>query len=77
MPSSGMWRHVDLLLTDVSGERVSRWLPLAQADFSTLKMEAIRSPKRWLTQDLSGPTSYKMAFFIVTSVKTSIIHMEY
>jgi hypothetical protein len=51
MPSTGMWRHVDLVWTDVSEEctasvfRVEN--PRArnhrELDFSTLKMEAIRS----------------------------------
>jgi hypothetical protein len=33
-------------------------------DFSTLKMEAICSPKRQLTQDLHSATSQKTTFFI-------------
>jgi hypothetical protein len=41
------------------------------ADFSTLMMEVIRSPKRRYTQDLQGATSQKTAFFIVTAMKTS------
>jgi hypothetical protein len=41
------------------------------ADSPTLKMVAIRSPKRRFTQDLHGATSQKRAFFIVTAVKTS------
>jgi hypothetical protein len=50
MPSSGMWRRVDLVWTDVSEERIASIFGLATshagsslADFSTLKMEAIRS----------------------------------
>jgi hypothetical protein len=41
------------------------------ADFSTLKMEAIRSFETSFTQDLHSVTSQKTAFFIVTGVKTS------
>jgi hypothetical protein len=56
---------------------VSRWLetePPAQAgsslvDFSPLKMEAIRSPKRRFTH-LHGATSQKTAFFTQHSVRT-------
>jgi hypothetical protein len=67
MPSPGLWRHVDLMWTDVSDERtasifsveksasdVPAWASVCRlkppahagssfADFSTLKMEAIRS----------------------------------
>jgi hypothetical protein len=39
---------------------------------SILKMEATRSPKRRFIVNSHGATSQKMAFFIVTSVKTSI-----
>jgi hypothetical protein len=50
MPSSGIWRPVDLVWTDVSEERIAR-LSLQPpvhagslfAEFSTLKMEAVRS----------------------------------
>jgi hypothetical protein len=41
------------------------------ADFSALKMEAIRSSETSFTQDLHGATSKMMAFFMVTAVKTS------
>jgi hypothetical protein len=57
------------------------------ADFSTLKMEAIRSPKRRFTQDLHGATSQKTAFFddniyffaryIVTNIITVITDAAY
>jgi hypothetical protein len=45
MPSSGIWRRVDIVLTDVSEQRLQ---PPAHADssltdFSALKMEATRS----------------------------------
>jgi hypothetical protein len=48
MPSSGMWRRIDLVWTDVSEERIASMQPRAHpgsslADFPTLKMEAIRS----------------------------------
>jgi hypothetical protein len=51
MPSSGMWRRVDLMWTDVSEERIVSIFSLqppahagsSLADFSTLKMETIRS----------------------------------
>jgi hypothetical protein len=57
MTSSGMWRHVDLVWTDVSEEHI----------ISILRVEkSVR-----FTQDLHSTTSQKMAFFIVTAVKTS------
>jgi hypothetical protein len=37
-----MWRHVDLVWTDVSEERIAH-AGSSLADFSTLKMDAIRS----------------------------------
>jgi hypothetical protein len=58
--SSGMWRHIDIVLTDVSEERITSIFRVEDkqtfapahagsfADFflsSTLKMEAIRSSK--------------------------------
>jgi hypothetical protein len=49
MPSSGMWRRVDLVWIDVSEEsiasifRVEKSAGSSFADFSTLKMKAIRS----------------------------------
>jgi hypothetical protein len=51
----------------------SRWF-LARGFFffsSTLKMEAIRFPKRRFIQYLHYATSQKTAFFIVTAAKTS------
>jgi hypothetical protein len=76
MQYSGMWRRVDLVWTDVSGERV--------ADCSHLLKLVPRSriflPWRWrryvplnrrFTQDLHGATSQKTAFFTVTAVKIS------
>jgi hypothetical protein len=42
------------------------------ADFSTLKMEAIRSPKRRFTLDLHGATSKKTAFFMVYDISRNI-----
>jgi hypothetical protein len=41
------------------------------ADFSTLKMEEIRSSETSVHTRLHSATSQKTAFFIVTAVKTS------
>jgi hypothetical protein len=41
------------------------------ADFSTLKMETIRSSETSVHEDPHGATSQKTPFFIVTTVKTS------
>jgi hypothetical protein len=41
------------------------------ADFSTLKMEAIRSSETSIHTRSTGATSQKTTFFIVTVVKTS------
>jgi hypothetical protein len=72
-----MWRRVDLVWTDGSGERiasifrveisanVSRWLHCSAGDGGDVP------PKRRYTQDLHGATSQKTAFFTVTAVKTS------
>jgi hypothetical protein len=57
MPSSGMWRSVGLLYTDVSKERVISTFPIPSA----LKIKATHS---------SETSVYKIAFFIVTIVKT-------
>jgi hypothetical protein len=46
------------------------------ADFSTLKMEAIRSSETSVYTNLHGTTSQKMAFFIVTTVKTSNLNVK-
>jgi hypothetical protein len=43
-------------------------------NFSTLKMEEIRSSETSATQDLHGATSQKTASFIVTAVKPQILH---
>jgi hypothetical protein len=43
----------------------------SRSDFSTLKMEAIRSSETSVKQDLYGATSQNTAFFIVIAVKIS------
>jgi hypothetical protein len=57
MPSSGMWRHVDLgcshMLTLVPRSRI--FYPEDGGD--------IFPPKRQFTRDLHGATSQKTAFF--------------
>jgi hypothetical protein len=59
MPSSGMWRRVDLQGRKIRerGTSVSRWLQTG--------------PPGRFTQDLHGATSQKKAFFIVTALKVS------
>jgi hypothetical protein len=87
MPYSGMWRHVDLVLTDVSEERIvyifrveksasSHLLTLVPLSriFLLWRWRWYVSPKRRFTQGLYGATSQKTAFFIVTAVKTSSVN---
>jgi hypothetical protein len=68
-----MWRRVDILLTDVSEERIASIFTLVPRSWIsyTLKMEAIRSSETSVKKYLHGATSQKTAFFIVTAVKTS------
>jgi hypothetical protein len=69
-----MWRHVDLVWTDVLEAALCSHL------LTLVPRSRIFLPWRWrwydplkhqFTQDLHGATSLKMAFFIVTAVKTS------
>jgi hypothetical protein len=84
MPSSGMWRRVDLLWTDVSEERIASIFRAEKFTCcSHLLTLVFRTriflfwrwwyvpPKRRFTHDLRGATSQKTAFFIVTAAKTS------
>jgi hypothetical protein len=81
MPSSGMWRRVVLVWTNVSEEpawaggcRVcSHLLTLVPRSriFLPWRWRRCVPPKRQLTLDLHGATSQKTTFFIVTAVKTS------
>jgi hypothetical protein len=80
-PSSGMWRHVEIVLTDVSEERIASIFRVEYKKKSMSEPARARETvwrwkwyvplKRWLTQFLHGATSQKTAFFIVTAVKTS------
>jgi hypothetical protein len=73
MPSSGMWRRVDLVWTDVSVEcitsifRVEKSANEEPAWAGGCRLLSLRyiPPKRRLTQDLHGVTSQKTAFFIL------------
>jgi hypothetical protein len=58
MPSSGMWRRVDLVWTDVSEERI--------ASIFRVEKSANQEPA-----SAGGCRLQKTAFFIVTAVKTS------
>jgi hypothetical protein len=87
MPSSGMWRRVDIVLTDVSEERIASIFRVEKIanEAATIypcwfidrgflipwSWRRYDPPKRRLTPFLHGATSQKTAFFIVTAVKTS------
>jgi hypothetical protein len=79
VPSSGMWRRVDLVWTDVSEERIASIIRIKNsrarnqreqvaADspriFLPLRWRRYVPPKRRFTQDLHGITSQKTAFFL-------------
>jgi hypothetical protein len=80
-PSSGMWRHVEIVLTDISEERItSIFSSVAPAKLVRSRISSCLLPRRWrryvptkrrLRQFLHGATSQKTAFFIVTARKTS------
>jgi hypothetical protein len=63
MPSSGMWRSVDIVWTDVSD--CSHLLTLVPRSpiFLPWRWTRYVPPKRRFTQDLQGATSQKTAFF--------------
>jgi hypothetical protein len=68
-----MWRRVDDFGTDISEERISSIFKVENsflADFSTLKMEAIRSSETSVHTTSTHDTSQETEFFIVTAVKT-------
>jgi hypothetical protein len=66
-----MWRCVN---RRQSAATCSRQFLARGILLNTLKMVAIRSPKRRFTHYLQGATSQKTAFFIVTAVKPQILH---
>jgi hypothetical protein len=75
MSSSGMWRYVDLVWTEVSEEGIASIFrvenPRARNQSKQVDADwADVPPKSRFTQDLHGDTSQKTAFFIVTAVKT-------
>jgi hypothetical protein len=70
MPSSGMWRRIDHVWTDLSEERIASIFKIGKPQARNQR-EQVAAPKRRFTQDLHGATSQKTAFFIVTAVKTS------
>jgi hypothetical protein len=80
MPSSGMWRRVDLVWTDVSEERItsifrveksacscSHLLTLVPRTriFLPWRWRRYVPPKRRFTHDLHGATSQKKPFFLM------------
>jgi hypothetical protein len=83
--SSGMWRRVDIVWTDISEERIasifrveksascSHMLTLVPGSriFLPSRWRRYVPPKRRFTQDLHGATFQKTAFFVDTAVKTS------
>jgi hypothetical protein len=75
LPSSGMWRSVDIVWTDVSEERIASIFrienPRARNQREQVAADWYVPLKRRFTQDLHGATSQENAFFIVTAVKTS------
>jgi hypothetical protein len=82
MPSSGIWRRVDLVnWTNVSEERVASIFRICCHLLTLVPRSRIFLPWRWRrfvpqkrqfnSQDLHSATSQKTAFFIVTAVKTS------
>jgi hypothetical protein len=62
-PSSWMWYRVDLVWANISPPHSQIFLPW--------RWRLYVPPKLRFTQDLHGATSQKVAFFIVTTVKTS------
>jgi hypothetical protein len=83
MSSSGVWRCVDLALTEVSEERIASIFRVEEYASHLLTLaprSRILLPWRWrryvppkcrLTQDLHSATPQKTIFFIVTAVKAS------
>jgi hypothetical protein len=66
MPSSGMWRRVDIVSAVCPAHAGS-----SLAIFLLGRWRRYVPPKRRFTQDLYGVTSHKTAFFIVTAMETS------
>jgi hypothetical protein len=60
-----MWRRVDLVLTDVSEERILSIFRVEKSNFGSayIYLLTLVPPKRRFTQDLHGATSQKTAFF--------------
>jgi hypothetical protein len=69
-PSSGMWRCVDLMRTDVSKERMTSIFRVINPRARNQREQVAAVCSRF-TKDLHKATSQKTAFFIVTTVKTS------
>jgi hypothetical protein len=61
--SSVMWRHVDLLWTDFTDERILLTLVPRSRIFLLWRWRRYVPPKRRFTQDVHGATSQKTAFF--------------
>jgi hypothetical protein len=77
MPSSGMWRRVDIVWTDVSEERIASIFRVEKSASEEptwagdCRLWTDVSEERRFTQDLHGATSQKTALFMDTAVKTS------
>jgi hypothetical protein len=65
IPSSGMWRRVDLVWAEVSKERIASILRVEKSasEEPAWAWRRYLPPNRPLTQDLHGATSLKTAFF--------------
>jgi hypothetical protein len=71
MPSSGMLRHVTLVRTDVSEERIDFIIRVTRiSKIGTLAVTSNRSTLRFC-QESHGVASQESAIFIVTAVSTS------
>jgi hypothetical protein len=63
-----MWHCVEVVLTDVSEERIASIFRVEEKIGKSAREASVRDVK---TPLLHGATSQKTAFFIVTAVKTS------
>jgi hypothetical protein len=64
-----MWRRVDIVLTDGSEERIASIFRTEEK-----RRNPLANQKRRLTQYLHGAISLETTFFIVTAVKSQILH---
>jgi hypothetical protein len=83
MPSSGMWRRVDIVRTDVSEERIASIFSVEKSareepawavcscKFLPWRWMRYALPKRQFTQDLHGATCQRTAFFKRTDSLTN------